>query len=454
MKWNRATKTAAVALATGLLAGGGLAPAVAAAATEGSKGPAATAAGTLITAAELAESDYIRFSGDEDDGVPGGLIEVRTAEGGTFLVYCLDTETDVREGSLYQETAPSGATTLKGNPDAGKVNWILQHSYPNVTEGELGKLVGGELSKDAAAGATQAAIWRITNHVAGVPFDSVGAKLADYLTSHAADIPEPAAALSLSPDTVTGKAGTVLGPIVITSSGDPVAASLDPAAVTAGATLTDQEGNVLSDGHGALTRPAKNGGQLFLKVPADATPGQATVTATAAVAAPPGRALTSPDSQDLLVVGGDARVPVSATAKAVWTAADPTPPPTENPEDPSDPGNGESEEPGNGNKPEEPGNGGNDPAPSPDPTASSSPHPSQTSVPTGTPSHEAGSGPTGATGPTGTTAEPAGPSTTPADGELAHTGASGTVTAAAAAAVALVAGAVLVLAGLARRRRH
>ncbi|MFB9366228.1 thioester domain-containing protein [Kitasatospora sp. NPDC001664] len=441
-------------LATGLLAGGGFAPAAATAADGRPKGPTEAAAGTLITTVELTENDYIRLSGEKDDGAPGGLVKVTTSDGSTFLVYCLDARSDLRTGSLYRETAPSAVPTLKGNSDAGKVNWILQHGYPNVTEGELGELVGGTLSKNAAAGATQAAIWRITNHVTGVPWDSAGAELADYLASHAVDAPEPAAPLSLAPDTVTGRAGEVLGPMVIASTGDEVHASLDPAAVKAGAALTDRTGRVLSDGEGRLTHPAGNGEQLFVKAPADAEAGRAGITATASVPATKGRALVSPDSQDLLLVRGAGRIPVTATAEAGWTANDATPPPSESPEEPGtpeDPGNPEEpggsgpEQPGGGAKPEQPGSDGSGSVPSPTPTASGS---SEIPKPDETPSRETD------TKPTGTTTGPAGPSGTPvADGELAHTGASA-VTAAASAAVALGVGTALVLIGLARRRRH
>ncbi|MEU8517035.1 Cys-Gln thioester bond-forming surface protein [Kitasatospora sp. NPDC048722] len=447
MKWKYTTQTAAVVLAAGMLAAGGLGPVTASAAGGGSKGDAASA--TVLQSADLVESDYISFSGAEDDGSVGGLIRVTTADGATFVTYCLEASTPVLKGSLYHDGALSSVPTLKDNPDAGKVNWILQHGYPKITADELGKLVGGKLSRNAAAGATQAAIWRITNHVTGVPWDPVGAKLADYLASHAVDTPEPAVPLSLSPDTVTGKAGSVLGPVTITSTGDPVGAFLDPEAVTAGVTLTDRAGNLLSDSHGALTRPAKSGDPLFLKAPAGAAPGSGTVTATASVPAPVGRALVSSNSQDLLLVGGDGQLRVSASAKVEWTAADTTPPPTGSPEDPSDPGSGgEPEDPGNTTEPEEPGTGGGTPAPSPSAAPSDSPRPSRTPEPTTTTSRAADAGPTSATD------EPTGSATSSANGELARTGTSSTATAAAAAAIALCVGTALVLTGLARRRRH
>ncbi|MFJ8623072.1 Cys-Gln thioester bond-forming surface protein [Kitasatospora sp. NPDC093550] len=282
----------------------------------------------VITEGWIVESDYIAHVLEpegKDDGLPGGLIKVATRDGGTLFAYCLDLRTPVKGGATYREDDWSEVPTLQGNPVAGKINWILQHSYPTVSETALGELTGGKLTKGAAAGGTQAAIWRLTNHVRAVPWDPAAATLADYLVTHAEEAEAPARPLTLAPDAVTGTSGSVLGPIGLTTTGDQAEVSLDPAAVAAGAALTDRDGTVLSDGGGKLTRPAKNGESLFLKTPAGARPGSATVSATASVPVRAGQALVSPDSQALALVRGD-RIPVTAAAKASWvTGASPSP---------------------------------------------------------------------------------------------------------------------------------
>ncbi|MFD5461580.1 Cys-Gln thioester bond-forming surface protein [Kitasatospora sp. NPDC127059] len=438
-------------LATGVLTGGGLAPSVAAAADGGAGGTGGDG-GTVITAAEIIGlGDYIRFSDKKDDGAIGGLIKATTADGGVLFVYCLDSGAAVVPGSAYHEAGRSDVPTLKGNPDAGKVSWILQHGYPAVTEGELGELVGGKLSKERAAGATQAAIWRITNHVTGVPFDSVGAKVADYLAAHAVDEPEPGASLSLAPGAVTGEAGSVLGPIGITSTGEPVGASLDPAAAAAGVVLTDGEGKVLSDGSGKLTRPTKNGDALFVKAPAGSPAGSATVTATASVPASAGRAMVSRDSQALLLASADASLATTATAKASWTAGGASPSPTATPTGTASPtaqpspstsptatggptATGEPTTPGGSASPS--GSANPNPNPNPDPNPKPTATPGDTSSPSAVPNP--GAEPSGGTG-----------------GALAATGAGGGVRiAAGAGAGLLLAGGVLVLLHERRRRRR
>ncbi|WP_329420029.1 thioester domain-containing protein [Streptomyces sp. NBC_01268] len=362
-------RTASGVLVSGMLASGAATTAVAAEAGAGGDGR------LVVEELTMGERDYIGHVTEpegKDDGLPGGLIKVRTADGDTLFVYCLDALTELREGAAYREAGASEVPTLKGNPDAGKIDWILRHGYPSLTEAALGEQIGAKLSKNAAAGGTQAAIWRLTNHVKAVPMNPAGADLADYLVAHAVDVEEPTPSLTLAPGTVTGPAGSVLGPIGIGSAGDPVGASLDPAAVAAGVTLTDREGNVLSDGSGKLTRPAADGGSLFVKAPAGTPPGSATVSATASVPVRTGHKLVGEGSQALGLVSGD-RVPVTAHAKASWTEATTPTSPTPDPSDSA--------------------------STPPDPSASPSPTTPGATADPGSPGATAGPGPTGGTGP-------------------------------------------------------
>ncbi|MFD7827161.1 thioester domain-containing protein, partial [Kitasatospora sp. NPDC059803] len=338
MKWKCAIRAAAVALATGVLAVGGLAPTGAGAADGGADGAGPGVFATVVVNSRIAAGGgFVSFGDSKDDGAEGGLIEVTTADHSSYLAYSLDARSTMKPGSAYDVDRWSGVPTLKGNADAGKVNWILQHGYPAVPLGKLKKLAQGKLTAAQAATATQAAIWRITNRVKGVLNSPAPDRLVDYLVSHAVDVEEPAVALSLSPNTVTGKAGSVLGPIRITTTGYRVTALLDPVAVAAGVVLTDRAGNVLSDGGGMLIGLVKNGDSLFVKAPAGAKSGSATVSAATVVPVRGGLSLVSPDSQPLILLPSDTTFGTTTNAKASWTAAASSPSPTATPSDSTSP---------------------------------------------------------------------------------------------------------------------
>ncbi|MGF1429348.1 Cys-Gln thioester bond-forming surface protein [Kitasatospora sp. LaBMicrA B282] len=320
-------------LASSVVVGGGFVTAGAAVADGGDGGSGGTGATATL-------QDHMKFSGqitinDSDWNVGGGLIVLKASDGTEFDTYCIDLSMETQPHAKYQETAWSG-TSLATNPDAGKINWILQNSYPQVTDlGKLAQEVGaGTLSPDEAAAGTQAAIWHFSDHVKAVPVDQGAASLASYLIDHATDVKEPAPSLTLTPPSVSGKSGALLGPIAIGSTGDSVSASLDSTSSAAGVVLTDKSGNVLSDSSGKLTKPAKNGDELFVKAPAGANAGKATITASTSAQVQVGRAFTSlgytPEnhSQTLILAGTQADT-VSATAGASWAPAGPLPAVTE-----------------------------------------------------------------------------------------------------------------------------
>ncbi|WP_181442545.1 thioester domain-containing protein [Streptomyces tateyamensis] len=306
-------------LASSLIVAGGVAAA----------GVAVADSGTGVTAKfgglVQDKSGNIKINNSDHEFAAGGLIALNTSDGKTLLTYCIDLKHETRDDATYQETGWA-SSSLASNPDAGKINWILQHSYPQVSDlSVLAKEAGvAKLDTAQAGAATQAAIWHFSDHVAAVPEDKDAASLTTYLEKNAADVPEPTASLTLSPDTVSGKSGALLGPITVTSSSDSVTASLDAASSAAGVVLTDKAGNVLSDKSGSLTKPAKNGDALYVKAPAGANPGSATVAASASLQALAGRAFTAEKSQTL-ILAGNVPVTASAKAKASWVPNGPAP---------------------------------------------------------------------------------------------------------------------------------
>lgn len=67
-----------------------------------------------------------------------GLFEMRTGQGGTLSTYCIDLRTGARRDFHYKEVGWD-RSSLHHNTDAGKVLWVLEHSYPKVTVAELGR---------------------------------------------------------------------------------------------------------------------------------------------------------------------------------------------------------------------------------------------------------------------------------------------------------------------------
>ncbi|MGW8703457.1 thioester domain-containing protein, partial [Streptomyces eurythermus] len=146
--------------------------------------------------------------------VPAGLFDMSVDGGGTLQTYCVDLHNPTQRDAKYQETPWSG-TSLGANADAGRIRWILQHSYPQVNDLDaLAHKAGatGLTEQDAAAG-TQVAIWRYSDAAKVEATDPQAEKLADYLEKSARPAAEPRASLTLDPPAVSGRPGDLLGPV-------------------------------------------------------------------------------------------------------------------------------------------------------------------------------------------------------------------------------------------------
>ncbi|WP_051966147.1 thioester domain-containing protein [Kitasatospora mediocidica] len=312
-------------LASGVAVGSGLAMAGAAVADSGT----GTGSGAVATLHEPelipGQSGPISINGDKGD-TAGGLIQLDTDPGKFLETYCIDLTHETKPHAKYQE-ADWKATSLDTNPNKGKVLWILQNSYPHVSDlSALAKEAGAEsLDSGQAAAATQAAIWHFSDGVDASPLDPKAKLLTTYLIGHAVDETEPAPSLTLTPGTVSGTAGVGLGPITVNSSGGQVDVALDAASAKTGVVLTDKSGTVLSGSDGKLLKPAKSNDQLFVKAPAAAAAGKATVNASSTTAVELGRAFislnyTPSNHSQTLILAGSSTETVQATASASWTA--------------------------------------------------------------------------------------------------------------------------------------
>ncbi|WP_406405047.1 Cys-Gln thioester bond-forming surface protein [Streptomyces sp. NBC_00879] len=252
----------------------------------------------------------------------GGIVDIPTGDGGALdtgtmalqfagkklEVYCIDLHHETAEGAKYSET-DWDKSTLSGNLEAGKIAWILNHSYPSLTAEQVSWATGiRSLSEDSAAAGTQAAIWHFSDHVDAVPRDPAAAELTKWLVSHVVNINEPTPSLQLSPSNTGGKSNDKIGPIRVTTN-----------APIVNLKLSAPDGVTIVDNDGLMAASAANGDDLFISVPRGMAPGSAELTATATTSLPVGRAFKAVDaSSQTMILAGPVTVPVTANASAQW----------------------------------------------------------------------------------------------------------------------------------------
>ncbi|MGK5534041.1 thioester domain-containing protein [Streptomyces sp. URMC 129] len=313
-----APRLAATALAAGLLTAGAIAAAGPAAADEVPPGGGATA--TLQGLDIFGEIAVTVPESGEERHVNGGLFRMAAPGGaGTFLTYCVDYNTPTRADAAYEET-DWASSTLSGDEDAGRIHWILRHSYPTVDVHALAGAagIGGELTEEDAAAGTQAAIWQLSDEVTAVPDDEEARALTTWLLGRARDVAEPGVSLELSPPRVSGQPGRVIGPVTVHTTADAVVVTPDPAAAEQGVTVVDADGEPVTE-----DEPVSDGAELYFSVPADAADGSASLTATASAEVPIGRAFTGTDPArptQTMILADTTLASIPAGAAVSWAA--------------------------------------------------------------------------------------------------------------------------------------
>ncbi|MEU1146533.1 LAETG motif-containing sortase-dependent surface protein [Streptomyces sp. NPDC005863] len=303
-------RLAAVTAAVGLaVVAGGVSAAGAAAAgeTPQNRGGATATLGGLRTF----DQAVVRDNGSSQQ-VPAGLFEMTVEGGGTLQTYCVDILNPTQKDAKYEETPWSG-TSLSANRDAGKIRWILQHSYPQVNDlAALARKAGvRSLTAQTAAAGTQVAIWRYSDHAKVEAVDPSAEKLADHLFRSARGSAEPKASLTLAPSAVSGRAGERLGPVTVRTDADSV--TVTPPADTA-------SGVKVVGGDGKRVKSARDGSRLYFDVPKDAPDGSAALSVQASTTVPVGRAFTSETRSQTQILAGSSESTVSAAATAHWAA--------------------------------------------------------------------------------------------------------------------------------------
>ncbi|MEU5159550.1 Cys-Gln thioester bond-forming surface protein [Streptomyces sp. NPDC020875] len=312
-------RIAAVTAVTGLVATGALTGAGAAVASDG----VSHTGGAVATLAGLKVHDYalLHTPGDKEPfRMAAGLFEL--TGGGTFKTYCIDLHNPTEDGTKYQET-PWDQSVLNKNPEAGKIRWILQNSYPKVDDlaalAEAAK--SGPLTEKTAAAGTQVAIWRYSDKADVTAADENAGKLADYLYEKAQNLAEPKPSLKVDPHAVSGKPGSRIGPVTVTTDAPPAAKvglTLSSEGTVAGVKIVDKAGKPVTT--------AVNGDKVYFEVPADAPDGRAELTASVTTQVPVGRAFAPQvGTSQTMILAGSSTSEVFASAAVVWAKTGPVP---------------------------------------------------------------------------------------------------------------------------------
>ncbi|MEV8536055.1 TQXA domain-containing protein [Streptomyces sp. NPDC051211] len=248
--------------------------------------------------------------------IPAGLYEMRVDGGGMLQTYGVGVAGFAQPEERYTETPWSGSP-LGGNGEAGRIRWVLEHSYPQLNDlAGLAKAAGAPaLTAESAAAGTQVAIWRLTDGVNVEAADPAAEKLADYLQRASRRLPEPPASLSLQPAEASGPAGSRLGPVTVRTRAQSVTVAPDAAAERMGVRVLGEDGQPVTT--------AGNGTRLYFEVPAGTPDGTASVTVQGATRVPVGRVFTSGGPSQAQIVAGSSDSAAVAGAAAVWPA--PTP---------------------------------------------------------------------------------------------------------------------------------
>lgn len=261
--------------------------------------------------------DAVLHTDGKDTEIVAGLFEMTVDGGGKLKTYCIDINNHTQPDAKYLET-PWDQTSLGANRNAGKIRWILEHSYPQVDDlAALAEQAGtGPLTEKTAAAGTQVAIWRYSDNADVEAGNGPAEKLADWLQKNAADVEEPKASLVLDPPVVSGKSGDRLGPVTVRTNAGQVQVT-PPADLASGVKVTDESGKPVTI--------AANGAQLYFDVPSGSADGSASLTVQATTSVPVGRAFASATKSQTQILAGSSESTVSAVASGTWAKKGPIP---------------------------------------------------------------------------------------------------------------------------------
>jgi TQXA domain-containing protein len=245
------------------------------------------------------------------------LFRLDVADGSTLRAYCVDLGIPIAAGDTY-EVQPLESHVV--NPS--KVLWILQNSYPTLTNAQLGAASGvTPMNATIAIAATQAALWHYTD---GSTLDAKNRDEVEALYNYligAANVgasSQAAPTLSITPATEVTSGGRV-GPFTVNFSGSgTVDLSANPAFTIYDAAAA-----------GSAVTTASNGDEVWVDVPAGTAPGDVVVSATGSAPVNGGWALVNPDRQGEVQPLAYAGVRTLTASAAATITVTPSPTPTD-----------------------------------------------------------------------------------------------------------------------------
>lgn len=280
----------------------------------------------------------------EDATVEGVLFGLRADDGALLQAYCVEINVPIADDEVEMSEVPWDAYPEPDAPfteNSPKILWVLQHSYPVLSVDEIEAALpdvsfNDGLSVDEAITATSAAVWTFSDDITvdlediTTENDEIDADVRavyEYLTGEEnvgiGEQPEPA--LSLDPTSLSGEAGSVLGPFTVSTNAE-----------TVDVTAELPEGVELVDGDGApLGDQLVDGDTFGVDVPEDAEAGDGTVRLHAEANLSTGRLFVGSTEEirtQSLILAQSEKTELTVEGTVDWTAAPtPTPTPSETP---------------------------------------------------------------------------------------------------------------------------
>ncbi len=271
--------------------------------------------GSVTTNGELNKIQIVR-AGFPDEVTDAYCIDITTTLNGQAPLRAGDWSSFIdRQGSTFRDND-------KFHDNNKKINWILQNSYPAITDlPQLSKNAGlpDTISAADAISGTQAAIWHFSDaanlDTQGQDADLVG--LYNYLTNAigSANVGIDEGTISVTPDKATGTIGKLVGPFTVSTNLTHL--GLDVTKLPSGVTVVNAHGKQLTGSDLA------NRTKFYLQVATSAAAGTGSVALSAD--APSGMIFTADNSQELIAAGQTTKV---TEVTASWTQAAATTPTT------------------------------------------------------------------------------------------------------------------------------
>lgn len=243
-----------------------------------------------------------------------------------YWAYCIEHDVTARTGlvgSVGDIDSFLGSNYFVDPVVPGKVLWVLAHSYPAVSLGDLGAAAGVPgISRNDAIEATQYAIWRYTDLTFDAPWawetpESEAAYW--YLVNGANANPgltpeELEVTATVTAPSAAQTAGSFVGPFVVNTNQTSVAVSVDPAV-----SVTDVNGTVVA------TDTVVDGQELYLDLRGSTAAGAATVRVTAEGSSSTGKVVSVPNVPGGTPTAGDhAQTIILVAPEATQTTAEAT----------------------------------------------------------------------------------------------------------------------------------